>query len=299
KEQAFFTKEINPQNEDFLPVYNSHYGSFQFEDIGFDDFPPLKDKFGTLKMTHGHQTLLFQKIDSYKSDTPLLATIEQGKRRYGFLFGENSWRWRGKSFRQKGSFEAYDEFIGKLVQYLASDKRRERLSVDFKSFYNSGEKILIRAHYFDENYQFDPRAELSAKLRNRKTGETREMPFLLKGNRYALNLSNLPPGEYKFTVQVEGHHITKDGTFTIIDFDVEKQFMRANTQKLAKIADHGLFYLDKPKELIAKLLEDPDYKPVQKSHTKTSPLIDWWYLLAIIIGSLSIEWFMRKYRGWI
>lgn len=299
RNQDFFKKEITGQTEDFLPAYNPNYSSFQFEDIGFDDFPPLEDKFGELTFNTKHQTLLFQTVQGIQSKTPLLATVEQNKRRFGFLFGENSWEWRAKSFRDTDSFETYDEFIGKLVQYLASNKRKERLSADFKSFYNSGETIILRAHYFDENYQFDPRAKLLAKVVNQKTKETQTFPFLLKNNHYAVDLSNLKPDNYDFTVNVKGEKLAKSGKFTIVDFDVEKQFLNANADKLKKISSKPLNFLNTENSLIKELLNNENYKPVQKSKTKTSPLVDWWYLLVIIVLSLSVEWFLRKYKGLI
>lgn len=297
--QPFFYKEITKQTEDYLPTYNSGYSSFQFENIDFDDFPPLKDKFGEIKMKTEYQTLLFQNIDGFQRKTPLLATLELGKNRYGLLFGENSWKWRAKSFRDTGSFKTYDEFVGKLLQYLSSNKRRERLSVDFKSYYNSGEAIVFRAHYFDDNYQFDPRAKLSIELRNKDTKKSQHMPFLLKSERYESNLSNLQPGDYKFTVKADGKNLSKSGEFTVVDFDIEKQFLNANIQKLKKLSDQGLYFLDQKEKLFKTLLANDNYKPVQKEQLKTSSLIDWWYLLIIIVLSLSSEWFMRKYKGLI
>lgn len=299
QQQDYFEKEITNQSEEFLPVYNPNYTNFQIEDLGFDDYPPLLDQFGDIDMKTAHQIMLFQSIQGFESDLPLLATIEDGDRRFGFLFGENFWQWRGKAFVDSGGFEDFDEFIGKLIQYLASDKRKERLSLDFKSFYNSGEKIIFQAHYFDETYNFDPRAKISAQVKNKETDKTQEFPFLLKNNRYELNLSILEAGEYKFTVQVEGKDLSESGAFTIIDFDIEKQFQNANAQKLQSLTDNPLQFLDTKEELIQHLLDSEDYKPIQKSKTITSPLVDWWYLLFIIALSLSIEWFMRKYRGMI
>lgn len=299
KQQDFFQKEITSQTEEFLPSYNSNYSNFQFEDIGFDDYPPLFDQFGDLKFSQEQQVLLFQNIAGYESDLPLLSTTEKGNRKFGFLFGENFWQWRGKAYRDQQNFEDFDEFSGKLIQYLASTKRKERLNIDFKSFYNSGEKIIFQAHYFDENYTFDPRAKITAQIKNKETKKTAEFPFLLKNNSYEVNLSSLEAGEYEFEIIVEEKNLSKSGEFTIIEFDIEKQFLNANYKKLSKIAEDKVFFTHTEEELIGELLNNENFKPVQKSNTTTSPLIDWWYLLIIIAVSLSAEWFMRKYSGMI
>src|SRR5690625_1057978 len=299
RQQSYFHKEITNQSEEFLPVLNRNYPNFQIEDLGFDDYPPLMDLFGEIKMTGEHQVILYESIDGFERDVPLLATVEDGQRKFGFLFGENFWQWRAKSYRVFKTFEEFDEFTGKIIQYLASGKRKERLSLDFDSFYNLGESIIFTAHYFDETYNFDPRAKISAFIKEKENEQTKEFPFVLRNNRYELNLSSLNPGEYSFKIEVENKNLSKTGEFTIIDFDIEKQFQHANAEKLKKITENPLHFLNTKDDLIDELINNEDYKTIQKSKTISSPLIDWWYLLFIIALMLSIEWFIRKYRGMI
>jgi hypothetical protein len=295
--QDWYQKEISNQEEDYFPVLNSGYNAFQINEFNFDNFPPLKDQFGSITFKGKNQVMLFQKVNGIETETPLLATHEINKRRDAVLFGENSWRWRAESFRKEGNFESYDEFFGKITQYLASDKSRNRLTLDYKSFYNSGEKIILRARYFDKNYQFYPRANLYIQTQNKETSEKKRIPFVLKNKRYEVDLSNFEAGEYKFTVGVKNEQLNKSGSFTILDFEVEKQFSNANQKKMAAIASEKLFFPDEIKTLIKNLIESEKYRPVQKANTKKAPLIDWIHLLFIIIGALAFEWFIRKYNG--
>lgn len=55
---------------------------------------------------------------------PLLATLETNSRREAVLFGENIWQWRAQSFLNETSFNPFDDFIGKLTQYLASNQQK-------------------------------------------------------------------------------------------------------------------------------------------------------------------------------
>ena len=141
--------------------------------------------------------------------------------------------------------------------------------------------------------------KITAQIKNKETKKTAEFPFLLKNNSYEVNLSSLEAGEYEFEIIVEEKNLSKSGEFTIIEFDIEKQFLNANYKKLSKIAEDKVFFTHTEEELIGELLNNENFKPVQKSNTTTSPLIDWWYLLIIIAVSLSAEWFMRKYSGMI
>lgn len=298
RNQQVFTKQTTNQEEDFLATYNENYSSFQFEDIGFDDFPPLKDKFGDLSFSTEVNPLLFQSISGYETETPLLATLENGSQRHGFLFGENAWQWRAKSFLEEESFNTYDEFFGKLIQYLASNKRRERLRLDYNSFYNSGEDIVLQAQYFDKNYEFDARGKLNLTVKNKETDASQIFPFLLRNNQYEVDLSNLPAGDYTFTAKVEGEQLSKSGSFTIVDFEVEKQFLNANLSAFQQLSDE-IYFPNQFEEIKQQLLQSPEFKPIQKSKQEISPLIDWVYLLAIIVFCLSSEWFLRKYYGLI
>ena len=50
-------------------------------------------------------------------------------------------------------------------------------------------------------------------------------------------------------------------------------------------------------ELIKNLLENPNYKAIEKAIIKKTPLIDWYWLLLLITITLASEWFIRKYSG--
>ncbi len=298
KIQDDFQKEISTQTENYLPIYNNSFSSFQFDNIGFDDFPPLSDNFGEVTFKKAHQDLLYQKVNSIETQNAFLSVVEDNNVRRAYLFGENIWQWRAKNFRDNDSFETFDGFTGKLFQFLASNTKRSRLQLAYENFYNSGEPILLQADYFDKNYVFDPRATLQIELKNKNTSQETNVPFILQNKTYLVDLSNLQPGEYNFTVSIKNKPISKKGSFSIVDFDVEKQFFSANTQGFRKIAD-SLYYPNSVDNLIKHLINDKKYQAVQKEEIKKASLIDWYYLLAIIIACLSTEWFIRKYNGLI
>ncbi|QCY68226.1 VWA domain-containing protein [Antarcticibacterium flavum] len=298
-----FGKDFTTQSQDYLPVYNANYSRFQFEDIGFKSLPPLQDVFGNIEFENANQSvLLYQQIEGVSTTTPLLATLEENSSRYATLFGENIWRWRSQSYADSGSFEDFDNFFGKLVQYLSSTQRRERLTIDAGNFYAENEEVLVTARYFDENYEFNPGGQLEIQLRNVTSQEELESQMLLNNNRFTFRVDDLAPGEYEFEVQEMTSGISRGGNFTVIAYNVEEQFGAANISKLrtfAGTAGSDLYYLDNYRALITELLEDNRYLPVQKSREKAVPLISWKFLLILLILSLSAEWFTRKYFGLI
>jgi len=297
-----YTHEITNQTEDYQAEFNSNYSTFILDDIDFESYPPLKARFGNAIFNIPVEPLLFKKVGNISTQDPLLVTFENNGRREAVLFGENIWQWRAQSYLNSKSFNQFDNFIGKLVQYLASNKRKSRLNVEYESFYNGSNSVIINAQYFNKNYEFDNRETLSITVKSKTSDKISEFPFVLKNNSYQVDLSSLPASEYDFTVKAKNENISKSGSFKILEYNVEQQFLNANVTKLQQIAtnSNGTSYLiDDYSEFANTILNDNRFTPIQKSNKNTIPLIDWKYLLILIALSLVIEWFLRKYNGLI
>ncbi|ALJ03999.1 hypothetical protein APS56_02000 [Pseudalgibacter alginicilyticus] len=293
--------EITNQTEDFQGKQNFNYKPFTIDELNFESFPPLKSNYGSVTFASSFETLLNKKINNVTTESPLLATFEIQGRKEGVLLGENIWKWRAQSFLNNESFNEFDNFISKLIQYLASNKQRSRLNVDFESFYDGNQNVVINAQVFDKNYEFDTRENLTIKIKDLISNEEKSFSFVFKNNNtYQVDLSNLPASQYSFTVKADYGNISKSGTFQILEYDVEQQFLNAHVTKLQQLATNQgatSFFIANTESLATHLLADVRYKPIQKSHKNSIPLIDWNYLLFLIALSLSIEWFLRKFNG--
>ncbi len=287
------------QSENYSANYNTNYLTYIQKDIGFNGFPPLKDKFGAVNMK-GNQSLLFQKIKGITTKAPLLSTFEKGEEKYAMLLGEGIWKWRSSSYVKESSFEVFDEFINNLVQFLASNKKRKRLDVKLSNLYLANETIAISALYLDNNYKFDDRASLELILTNEETKEIKRYPFSLMNNSYQTAIEGLSSGSYSYKVKVDGQKITKYGKFKVADFQIEEQFTNANRKKMASVAKKTagkIYYKNQEKQLINELLENKKYFTIQKSITKEENLIHWKWILFLVVALLTVEWFLRKYFG--
>jgi len=300
--QSNFTKQVSGQTEEATATLNPNYGTFAIDDIGFEDFPPLQTLFGGLELNVPHEILLEQTIDGFDSGSAMLATMELDGARSAIWDGEGFWKWRANSYLKNNDFQAFDEFIGKLVQYLASNKRRSRLEVSSETFYYNNNQIRLSAQYFDKNFVFDNRASLDITVVNTETEERVVFPLLLNNNFYEVDLNSLSAGEYRYTVSVQDENIARSGNFSILDFNVEQQFGNANVKKMKNLATNTggtTYFINDYEQVISDLLAAEDFKQIQKSEQKVVPLIDWKFLLIIIVIALSAEWFIRKYNGLI
>ena len=292
-------KNIN-QLENYSARFYNGFLNFSQKNIGFENFPPMIDYYGETTVSIPHQTLLYQSINGFSSQNPLLATANHNNQKKVFLFGEGIWKWRSSSFLKNNSFQYFDEFIGNLVQYASNKKIRNRLDLDITPYYNANSSIQIGAFYVDENYQFDDRATLLFTIKNKDSKNKKIFPFSLSGTSYQLELTSLEAGEYEYTIEVDGQNISKKGTFKVKEFLVEEQFTNANSSKLELLAQKTtgkLYFEDKHRLIIDDLVTDNRFSTIQKSKKSIDKLVNWQWIMLLIIGLLSLEWFIRKYIG--
>jgi hypothetical protein len=300
QQQKDLVFKMSSQSEDYIAQYKDDFNLFSLEDIGFSQFPPLENPFGVISTSSNVNILLGSMIRNINTNAPLLAFSENQGRRSAYLLGENSWKWRLQSHVDTKSYEKYDTFIDKTIQYLASNASKKSLVVTHDGFYNSGDAIEIFAQYFNKNYELDDKANLNITLVNKKTKAKKSYDLLKSNTDFKVNLDGLEVGKYDFVVRELNSNSVYSNSFEIIDFDIEKQFVNPDLIKLNQLATQTkgqVVFPDKVDYLIKSLLENEDYKSVQKTIIKKIPLIDSIWLLILIIICLATEWFVRKYNG--
>ena len=86
----------------------------------------------------------------------------------------------------------------------------------------------------------------------------------------------------------------------MLDFEIEKQLVNPDKNRLEQLATNTngkVYYPNQVENLIQSLIDNENYIPTQKEIIKKSPLIDWIWLLVLVIIALATEWFTRKYNG--
>ena len=291
---------MSSQKEDYLAAFETQFNLFSLDNIGFESFPPLENPFGTITTKENVNVLLSSKIRNIATNQPLMAFAENQGVRSAFLLGENLWKWRAQSYVDNKSFENFDIFLDKTIQFLASNNSKKSLVVNHERFYNSGEAIEITAEYFNKNYELDEKARLTIAVTNATTKQVKKYDLLRTSNAFKVNLDGLSAGNYSFTVKELNSNTAYSSNFEVLDFDIEKQFVNPDLSKLSQLAQQtngSVFMPNQLEILIKQLLEDENYKAIQKTIVKKTPLIDWIWLLIVIAFSLAGEWFIRKYNG--
>lgn len=300
QQQTDFEFKMSSQKEDYLTNFNTDFNLFAIDNLGFESFPPLENSFGTITALKNNSNLLSSRIRNVETGQPLLSFVDNQGKRNAYLFGENIWKWRAHSFVDKKTFDDFDVFLDKTIQFLASNDSKKTLIVTHERFYNSGDALEISAQYFNKNYEFDEKARLTIAVTNSITKQTKRYDLLKTNNSFKVNLDGLSAGQYSFSVKELNSNASYSSNFEILDFDIEKQFVNPDMSKLTQLASQTkatVFVPNQVDNLIKSLLHNQDYKAIQKDVVKKTPFIDWVWLLILIAISLAAEWFIRKYNG--
>ena len=297
KYQSFNLEDSNDFDE-AQPILNTSYNTFNLDQISFDDYPPAQVPFGELIFNTNVDVLFYKKIGTITTTQPIWFNYEDGDTKHAVTLASGLWRWRAQSYLDQQDFKNFDDLVSSQVQYLASNKKRNRLELSYEPFYYQNKSILINAQYLDKNYEFEDNGILNLNVTHTESKELITRPFVLSGNSYVVDLSGLKAGDYKFTVQVENDQLSRSGSFSILEYDIEKQQVSASDAGMKKlVGSSSVYYQGETEELIADLKKNPLLQTIERAIVKQTSLIDWEYLLGLILLLLGLEWFLRKYNG--
>lgn len=298
--EQFFEIELGyPEQEVFGTVDNS-FSYFNTADFDFGGYPPLSSNVGAIDFKVPNDVLLGMNVRGIELENPMMTILSDDEIKKVVLFGDNIWKWRLHNYRSTGDFLMFDTLIAKLMVYLSKSSKRNRLEVDYDKVYDGSQLPKIKANFYDKTFTQNSQAELTIQLRGKDNAFVNDLPLLFKGNYFEVDLSTLNAGEYDFTITETEENISLQGSFKVLDFDTENQFITANHKKLKRLADRTngkTYHLNQIDDLIQNLSENDQYVPIQKNNQKIVPLIDFRWLLALMVLTLSAEWFIRKYNG--
>lgn len=300
--QPYFKQEITNQKEAYQAAFNTYFDAFSIIPLSFEDYPPLKTEFGTTEISVPHQILLYKSINGRPTKMPLMFSYTDEGVRNITLVAEDIWKWRLKSFQLDDNFEKFNAFFNVIFQYLSTQKTSKRLVANHSPVFDGSVATEIFAQFYDENFQFNPNASLDIEISSPQIKTSINYPLVLVGDMYKVDLSDLKPGNYTYKINTKGQQFSTSGQFEILEFNVEAQFFNSDYQQLFQLATKtkGHVFLENEFDnLLDELLNNPKYKSVQRINKKTVPLINYKLLLLLIVLSLALEWFIRKYKGLI
>lgn len=295
----------NNSTNNVTPVLNGDFSNFTIsENINtkVESFVPLKAPFGEYKLGDGTKVLLNQRIGSVETQYPLLAYSEVNNHKQAVLSGEGLWRWKLIEFLNTQENVVSKELISKTIQYISQkeDKRQFRAFTN-KNNYKENESVLFDAQLYNDNYELinTPESKLTITNSNK---EKFEYTFSKNNNFYFINAGRFPEGNYSYVASTtyNGKSLTSNGRFSVQSIIKEQYDLTAKhdiLQQLSQKFGGEVIYPANVNALSQLIGENQSIKPILYQKGETKPLLDWRWILGVILFLLALEWFIRRYSG--
>lgn len=295
---------LKQQSEEVLASAAPSFSIYEANSIFLDllkNMPPLTKKFGDVNAKAGVQTLLQQRIGEIIKNQPLLSFYRYKQNREAYLIGEGIWKWRILTYLKKQSHEAFDQFINEITSYLMVKKEGSGLRVQAPKKRTVSENCVLSASFYNEALQAITSPEIKWELKDERN-KLRKGTFSTKGSYYQQQLGKLKAGRYYWKVYTSFNNkkFVKSGAFVVEDIELESLESAARHSTLYQLAAQNqgkVFPLKAYQRLINTLAKKNDLVDLRTESHHFDPLIDYQWLLLMILCLLSLEWFLRRYFG--
>ena len=283
--------------------FNADFQRFQYDENWkkiLEELPPIKSPGMGYGIKSGAEAILQKRLGKAVIPTPLLAVNLNNTPKRGIFWGEGLWLWRMNEYAQNESFTATDNLIQKTIQLLVSTDKKEGLKVYLsQNDLSEGES----ANFFGETYNqigeqiYNQKIEIEIQ---KKGGKKLNYSFFNSPNNSSLITEGLQGGAYFYTgkSQINGKTETDKGEFIVRSIELESQDLEARHGLLKDLAsgNNGISVgIGGMKNLIPNDENKP--KPLISFTDWQENILSLWWILILLLGLASTEWFVRKWNG--
>ena len=286
------------------PVINPAFAGFVLESevpSTFADYPPVSVPFARIQFPLSATVPLWQKIGSVTTDKPLLGIDVQQDRKVAVMLGEGIWRWRLDEFDRTEGSRSFDEFFGKLIQFMStSDEKKRFVSYPIRQEFSDTEPVIFESQAYNEIFEPVYGNTVNIELTNEEGKKTRYTYVTSPGNtRY--QIGGVKEGVYRYlsTTEINGAREAAGGQFAVLAQMAEIQNLTADFDLLRKLSagTGGVFYKVSQVDAMKKDLTASEATGVIRTEERYDSLINLKWIFWILLLMISAEWFLRKYFG--
>ena len=292
------------QTDEVQPKINTGFELFQIStelQQALNYFPAVKVPYGETKLNAQNKVFLTQRLGGFSKKDPILFFGEKANQKYGVFFGEGIWRWKINEYSRTNANEGFTELVQKASQFLVVKQNSSALRVTMPSRFQKGTEIRIKASFYNESLESITTPKIMFELKD-ESGKKSIYQFAAKQNGYQLPIGIWPSGKYTWIARTEfgGKKYSKSGVFVVEDVDIESIATRANHTLLRQIStnSNGKFYvLANYEKLLIDLDKREDIVDMAYQEKTYDDLLDFVWILLLVLLLLSIEWFLRRRHG--
>ena len=296
-------KEKSSNNEVYT-IVNADFNSFktnkEFNQMILSS-PPLFTSFGIYNISPSANLMLNERLGSLTTNSPVCVFDNVNNRKVGFLMGEGYWRWKLQDFNLHGNNKNFNALFNKITQFLLLRDDKSKFRVYYDKEINENDDFIIEAEVYNDSYELDNSNDIKLLITNK---EDKEFMFLFDkfDNKYSLNIGVLSAGEYDFNATVDIKNYIKKGSLTVRPVQIESLRSVADHQILYNLSNQtngGFYSKNNIDELVSLLNNTNNNKTIISVEDNLKQIIDFHWILLVLLLLISIEWFVRKFNGLI
>jgi hypothetical protein len=292
------------QTDKVTPSFNPAFNRFNFEDEKksiVSKYPPITVPFGNYRLAPSAEVVLFQRVGSLVTEKPLVVVGESNNRKVATIIGEGLWQWRLQEYAKNEKQEAFDEFLPKLAQFVSAkeDKRKFRVNTSSNEYF-SAESVLFETEAYNDIYEKVFGQKIDLQLigeNNKRTAYT----YTNASDGFKYKINGLEQGVYRFkaSTTLDGKVETATGEFTVKELQMEALNTTADFNILRQLSKqtNGIFVNVSNLETLKSKLLTAQAQSIIHSSEDVSELINLKWLFYLLVALISVEWFVRKFRG--
>ena len=292
------------QFDDVMPVINPAFSNFTISTESnsmFSGFPPVWVPFGKMIIPGSAIPLLFQKVGSLTTEKPLLWVDTQDSRKVAVMLGDGFWQWRLHEFSKAENTEAFDDVVGKLVQFLSTtDDKSKFRSYPVKQQFSETEAVILESQVYNDIYEPIFGNTIDLELID-EAGKKFRYNYVTNLGNARYQIGGLKEGVYRYSSStlINGKKEEVRGQFLVSAQDTELQNLTADFDVLRKLSAStgGLFYLASDIDKLKEELLKKEAQSIIHSEETYDPLLNLKWVFFILLLMVSAEWFLRKYFG--
>ena len=298
--QAFVTVPEAQRNNALLSV--SPAGTID----AWGGLAPVFKQQGSFRAKPEAEILATTRIQNFATDEPFLLNRNVNRKKSLAILGYGIWRWPMLTNNNTtGSDKLLEAFLSNAVRWLTTrdDDRRVRVQTVRETF-GGREPIEFSAQVYDENYRPVDNAEVVVHIQRPNSTEQNELTLSPVGNgQYEGALDFLDEGDYRFTATARSNSTVSgedNGTFSVGGLNVEFQETRMNKELLQQIAVRtgGTYHHPNSVTTLApEIAALPSFTPHEVVRSEDIELWNRSWMLGLVVGFFSVEWFVRKRNG--
>ena len=258
--------------------------------------------FGEANWGPAHTPLFFQRIGGIMTGDPLVTVTQTAEGRGMVMLGEGSWRWRQVGYLRTGSHDLFDDFVGKLTQFLTSDPGVDRFRVESPRILNEDQRLQMQARAYDATLQPFLGADIALQLSDSTGAQFNYRFSAANSGGYALDAGRWPEGTYTWraTTEIGGTTFERNGAIEVRAMELEQNGRAADHATLRRLSLSAGGVTVSPAQLDSLtgiMAASGRFTPERNWSERLQDIIKWKVLLYVLIGLLSTEWILRRWAG--